>query len=85
MYVCDLSWCVLILEHLWMRFNLCLYLRFDSVFSFKGSSGQKHQKQKWTKRAVSSINKHTRFRETGGDNREPQSSNTLHKVQCVNC
>ncbi|XP_062284611.1 trimethylguanosine synthase isoform X1 [Scomber scombrus] len=54
---------------------------FDSLFSFKGSSGQKRQRQQWTKRAVSSINKHTRFRETGGDNREPQSSNTLNKVQ----
>ncbi|KAM7401447.1 hypothetical protein PAMA_005584 [Pampus argenteus] len=50
---------------------------FDSVFSFKG---QKHQRQRRTKRAVN-INKHTRFTETDGDNTPPQSSSTLHKVQ----
>ncbi|XP_067460875.1 trimethylguanosine synthase isoform X2 [Thunnus thynnus] len=54
---------------------------FDSVFSFKGSSCQKRQRQQRTKKSVSSINKHTRLTEAGGDNTQPQSSNTLHKVQ----
>ncbi|KAM7378666.1 hypothetical protein PAMP_004275 [Pampus punctatissimus] len=53
---------------------------FNSVFRFKGSSGQKRQRQRRTKRAVN-INKHTRFTETDGDNTQPQSSSTLHKVQ----
>lgn len=68
--------------HTYWTSCLCLYLRLDSVLSFKCSSGQKHQKQRWTKRAV---NKHTRFTETGGDNTQPQSSSTLHKVQSGNC
>ncbi|XP_073348246.1 trimethylguanosine synthase [Pagrus major] len=53
--------------------------QFTSVLSFRGSAGQK--RQRWTKRTVSSISKHTRFTETGGDDTQPQISTTLHKVQ----
>ncbi|XP_069543850.1 trimethylguanosine synthase [Brachyistius frenatus] len=52
--------------------------QFDSVVSFKGSATPKRQKQRRTKR---SVNKHTRFSETGGDDSPPQISSSLHKVQ----
>lgn len=51
------------------------------MLSFKGSAGQKHQR--WTKRTVSSINKHTRFTETAGNDTQPQISTTLYKVPAV--
>ncbi|XP_078121069.1 trimethylguanosine synthase [Sander vitreus] len=55
---------------------------FDSVLSFKGSAGQKHQKQRWAKRAVRSISKHIRFPETCGDkNTQPRISSSLTKVK----
>ncbi|XP_031146814.2 trimethylguanosine synthase isoform X2 [Sander lucioperca] len=55
---------------------------FDSVLSFKGSAGQKHQKQRWAKRAVHSISKHIRFPETCGDkNTQPRISSSLTKVK----
>ncbi|KAM9349751.1 trimethylguanosine synthase [Symphorus nematophorus] len=54
---------------------------FDSVLSFKGSGGQKHQRRWLKKRAVCSVRKHTRFTETGGDNTQPHISTTLYKVQ----
>ncbi|XP_040911384.1 trimethylguanosine synthase [Toxotes jaculatrix] len=54
---------------------------FNCVLSFKGSAGQKHQRQRWTKRGARSINRHMRFSETGGDNAQPQISSTLCKVQ----
>lgn len=64
-----------------MMLFLCLNHRFTSVLSFKGSAGQKHQR--WTKRTVSSINKHTRFTETAGNDTQPQISTTLYKVPAV--
>ncbi|XP_044074320.1 trimethylguanosine synthase [Siniperca chuatsi] len=54
---------------------------FSSVLSFKGGAGQKRQRKWWTKRAVRSVSKHTRFSETGGDNTQPQTSTSLFKVQ----
>ncbi|GAA6231450.1 trimethylguanosine synthase [Lates japonicus] len=53
---------------------------FNSVLSFKGGTGQRHKRQWWTKRAVRSINKHTRFLETGEDNTH-HISTSLQKVQ----
>lgn len=58
---------------------LCLYLRFDSVLSFKGSADQKCQRKK----TFCSIGKHTRFSETGGDNTQPLISTSLYKVQPI--
>lgn len=66
----------------WMRLYLCLYLRFDSVFSFKDSAGQKLQRRCWTKEAACNINKHTT---RGRDNTQPQISTSLHKVTPVKC
>ncbi|KAM9845030.1 trimethylguanosine synthase [Aulostomus maculatus] len=54
---------------------------FDSIFSFKGSLAQKRPRQWCEKRAVSSVNKHTRFTDTGGDGPQPHTSTTLYKVQ----
>nr|XP_024661761.1 trimethylguanosine synthase isoform X3 [Maylandia zebra] len=51
--------------------------QFNSVFSFKGSSASKCQKQRWTKRKISS----TRFSKTGRDSTRPQISTSLCKVQ----
>ncbi|KAK2844020.1 hypothetical protein Q5P01_010679 [Channa striata] len=53
---------------------------FDSVLSFRGAAGPKRQRQGWTKRAVSSSNKHIRFSETGGDT-QAHISTSLQKVQ----
>ncbi|XP_028449074.1 trimethylguanosine synthase isoform X2 [Perca flavescens] len=55
---------------------------FDSVLSFKGGAGRKHQKQRWAKRAVRSTSKHIRFPETCGDeNTQPRISSSLTKVK----
>ncbi|KAM6920113.1 trimethylguanosine synthase [Lycodopsis pacificus] len=54
---------------------------FHSVLSFRGNAGQTCQKQRWAKRAVRSIRKHTRFPETCGDDARPQSSTPLSKVK----
>uniref|UniRef100_A0A3Q3KMZ9 Trimethylguanosine synthase n=1 Tax=Monopterus albus TaxID=43700 RepID=A0A3Q3KMZ9_MONAL len=54
--------------------------RFDSVLSFKGGAGPKCQRRRWTKRAVRSISKHTRFSEMHGD-LQPQTSTSLYKVK----
>ncbi|XP_034744411.1 trimethylguanosine synthase isoform X1 [Etheostoma cragini] len=55
---------------------------FDSVLSFKDNAGQKHQEQRWAKRAVRRISKHTRFPETCGDkNTQPRISSSLTKVK----
>ncbi|KAA8587582.1 hypothetical protein FQN60_016444 [Etheostoma spectabile] len=55
---------------------------FDSVLSFKDSAGQKHQEQRWAKRAVRRISKHIRFPETCGDkNTQPRISSSLTKVK----
>nr|XP_046264693.1 trimethylguanosine synthase isoform X2 [Scatophagus argus] len=53
---------------------------FDSVVSFRGSTGQKQQRRRWTKRAVC-VSKHTKFSETSADNTQPQGSTTLSKVK----
>ncbi|XP_035490132.2 trimethylguanosine synthase [Scophthalmus maximus] len=53
--------------------------QFDSVLSFKGGACQK--RQRWTKRAVRSVNKHTRFSQTGGDDTRPKVCSALYKVQ----
>ncbi|XP_026168794.1 trimethylguanosine synthase [Mastacembelus armatus] len=53
---------------------------FNSVLSFKRGASQRHLRQWWTKRAVRSTNKHTRFLETGGDP-QPQISTCLYKVK----
>lgn len=60
---------------------MCSCLRFNSVFSFKGSSASKSQKQRWTKRKISS----TRFSKTGGDSSRPQISTSLCKVRPATC
>ncbi|XP_075935061.1 trimethylguanosine synthase isoform X1 [Anarhichas minor] len=54
---------------------------FHSVLSFRGNAGQTCQKQRWAKRAVRSIRKHTRFPETCGDDTRPQTSTPLSKVK----
>ncbi|KAM3865650.1 trimethylguanosine synthase [Diretmus argenteus] len=51
---------------------------FDSVFSFKAASSQKHQR---IRRAANSINTHIRFTEEDVDDTQPQISTTLQKVQ----
>ncbi|XP_037644358.1 trimethylguanosine synthase [Sebastes umbrosus] len=52
---------------------------FDSVLSFTGGAGEKRPRQRWAKRAVRSVNKHTRFSETGGG--ITQISSSLCKVK----
>ncbi|XP_019969264.2 trimethylguanosine synthase [Paralichthys olivaceus] len=52
---------------------------FSSVLSFKGGAGQK--RQRWTKRQVRSVNKHTKFSETGRDSTGPPICSSLYKVQ----
>ncbi|XP_029310133.1 trimethylguanosine synthase [Cottoperca gobio] len=54
---------------------------FDSVFSFKGSAGQKRQRRWCSKGAVRSINKHSWFSEASGDNTQPHISTSLSKVK----
>ncbi|XP_068557495.1 trimethylguanosine synthase [Cebidichthys violaceus] len=54
---------------------------FHSVLSFRGNAGQTCQKQRWAKRAVRSVRKHTRFPETCGDDARPQTSTPLFKVK----
>ncbi|XP_041847541.1 trimethylguanosine synthase [Melanotaenia boesemani] len=70
-------------EEVWSELGLKRSLKpqFDSMFVFKGSSGPKRQKQQGTRRPVCTINKHTRFSETGGDVTQPQIRTSLHKVQ----
>ncbi|XP_067330005.1 trimethylguanosine synthase isoform X2 [Channa argus] len=53
---------------------------FDSTLSFRGGAGPKRQRQCWTKRAVSSTNKHIRFSETCGDT-QAHISTSVQKVQ----
>ncbi|XP_035770396.1 trimethylguanosine synthase [Neolamprologus brichardi] len=53
--------------------------QFNSVLSFKGSSASKCQKQRRTKRTISSTNKRSRFSKMGRDS--SQSSSALCKVQ----
>ncbi|XP_005461591.1 trimethylguanosine synthase isoform X1 [Oreochromis niloticus] len=55
--------------------------QFNSVLSFKGSSASKCQRQRWTKRKISSTNKRTRFSKMGRDCTHPQISTSLCKVQ----
>lgn len=55
------------------------------MLNFKGGTGQRHKRQWWTKRAVRSISKHTRFLETEEDNTQPHISTSLQKVPSVNC
>ncbi|XP_068197782.1 trimethylguanosine synthase isoform X2 [Antennarius striatus] len=51
---------------------------FNSVLSFKCTSDQEHQK--WKKKTVCNVGKHTRFSEHDGENTKPQSS-TVSKVK----
>ncbi|XP_062260907.1 trimethylguanosine synthase isoform X2 [Platichthys flesus] len=66
------AWCKLGLKN-------SLAPQFNSVFSYKGGAGQKPQR--WTKKEVCSVNKHTKFSETGRDNTSPPICSALFKVQ----
>ncbi|KAM6919150.1 trimethylguanosine synthase [Xenentodon cancila] len=68
-------------EDIWndLGFKRCPKPRFDAALSFKSSSRVRHQKQRWSKKAV--RNKHIRFSEEDGDVTQPQISTSLYKVQ----